>query len=67
MPTVRVKELAEQPGGHTYADALRELFGLETAGASASAAVSAEPTAGPAVTPADVVSLLARPVEGESR
>jgi glutamyl-tRNA reductase len=67
MPTVRVKELAEQPGGHTYADALRELFGLETDGASASAAVAAEPATAPAVTPADVVSLLARPYDGEPR
>jgi glutamyl-tRNA reductase len=30
-PTVRVQELAEFPGGHTYADALRELFGLDPA------------------------------------
>lgn len=28
-PTVRVKELAESPGGHHYAEALRELFGLD--------------------------------------
>lgn len=28
-PTVRVKELAEGPGGHYYAEALRELFGLD--------------------------------------
>ena len=28
-PTVRVKELAEAPGGDHYADALRELFGLD--------------------------------------
>ncbi|GGM69775.1 glutamyl-tRNA reductase [Longimycelium tulufanense] len=28
-PTVRVKELAAGPGGTTYADALRELFGLD--------------------------------------
>jgi glutamyl-tRNA reductase len=28
-PTVRVKQLAEQPGGHTYADALSKLFGLD--------------------------------------
>jgi glutamyl-tRNA reductase len=28
-PTVRVKELAEEPGGHAYADALRELFDLD--------------------------------------
>lgn len=28
-PTVRVKELAAAPGGDAYADALRELFGLD--------------------------------------
>ncbi|MFA1542353.1 glutamyl-tRNA reductase [Actinomadura monticuli] len=28
-PTVRVKELAAAPGGDSYADALRELFGLD--------------------------------------
>jgi glutamyl-tRNA reductase len=28
-PTVRVKELAGQPGGDAYAEALRELFGLD--------------------------------------
>ncbi|HEU0130547.1 MAG TPA: glutamyl-tRNA reductase [Mycobacteriales bacterium] len=28
-PTVRVKELAEAPGGDHYAEALRELFGLD--------------------------------------
>jgi glutamyl-tRNA reductase len=65
MPTVRVKELAEQPGGHTYADALRELFDLDPAGASASAAVAAEPAVVPAITPADVVSLLTRPYDAQ--
>ncbi|MDX6273009.1 MAG: glutamyl-tRNA reductase [Frankiales bacterium] len=30
-PTVRVKQLAETPGGHAYADALGELFGLDPA------------------------------------
>ncbi|MCP2343483.1 glutamyl-tRNA reductase [Actinomadura rupiterrae] len=29
QPTVRVKELAAAPGGDAYADALRELFGLD--------------------------------------
>ncbi|MCP2261722.1 glutamyl-tRNA reductase [Streptoalloteichus tenebrarius] len=29
-PTVRVKELAAAPGGSSYADALRELFGLDS-------------------------------------
>jgi glutamyl-tRNA reductase len=28
-PTVRVKELAEEPGGQSYADALSKLFGLD--------------------------------------
>lgn len=28
-PTVRVKELAAEPGGHAYASALRELFALD--------------------------------------
>jgi glutamyl-tRNA reductase len=28
-PTVRVKELASEPGGASYAEALRELFGLD--------------------------------------
>ena len=39
-PTVRVKELAEQPGGDSYAEALRELFGLDP---SATAAMSSMP------------------------
>jgi glutamyl-tRNA reductase len=30
-PTVRIKELAERPGGVSYADALTELFSLEQA------------------------------------
>jgi glutamyl-tRNA reductase len=30
-PTVRVKELAADPGGPTYADALRQLFALDQA------------------------------------
>jgi glutamyl-tRNA reductase len=28
-PTVRVKQLAEEPGGQSYADALSKLFGLD--------------------------------------
>jgi glutamyl-tRNA reductase len=28
-PTVRVKQLAEEPGGQSYADALTKLFGLD--------------------------------------
>ncbi len=39
-PTVRVKELTEAPVGLSYADALRELFGLDRA---APAAVTAAP------------------------
>ncbi|MBV9487007.1 MAG: glutamyl-tRNA reductase [Frankiaceae bacterium] len=34
-PTVRVKELAEEPGGDSYADALRELFALDPAATEA--------------------------------
>jgi glutamyl-tRNA reductase len=30
-PTVRVKQLADAPGGAVYADALRELFDLDAA------------------------------------
>ena len=39
-PTVRVKELTEAPAGLSYAEALRELFGLDRA---APAAVTASP------------------------
>jgi glutamyl-tRNA reductase len=47
-PTVRVKELAEAPEGLSYADALRELFGLDRAAPAAVAVspVSVEPEAG---------------------
>ena len=43
-PTVRVKELAESPGGDSYAEALRELFALDPAAteAVARAAVAVE-------------------------
>lgn len=34
-PTVRVKQLAETPGGQAYADALGELFGLDPAAVDA--------------------------------
>ena len=34
-PTVRVKELAESPGGDSYAEALRELFALDPAAMAA--------------------------------
>jgi glutamyl-tRNA reductase len=38
-PTVRVKQLAERPGGGAYADALRELFDLDPAATAAVAGV----------------------------
>jgi glutamyl-tRNA reductase len=43
-PTVRVKELAEEPGGDSYAEALRELFALDPSAteAVARAAVAVE-------------------------
>jgi glutamyl-tRNA reductase len=44
-PTVRVKELADAPEGLSYADALRELFGLDRA--APAAVTSAPPTAAP--------------------
>ncbi|GAA5155434.1 glutamyl-tRNA reductase [Pseudonocardia eucalypti] len=40
-PTVRVKQLAEAPGGDTYAEALRELFGLDPQAPAAVAAMRA--------------------------
>jgi glutamyl-tRNA reductase len=40
-PTVRVKELAADPGGPTYADALRELFALDPAKVDAVTAAKA--------------------------
>jgi glutamyl-tRNA reductase len=46
-PTVRVKELAESPGGDSYAEALRELFALDPAATEAvarAAVVVEEPT-----------------------
>lgn len=44
-PTVRVKELAESPGGAHYAEALRELFGLDPQVPEAVATAEAEPEA----------------------
>jgi glutamyl-tRNA reductase len=41
LPTVRVKELATEPGGQAYARALRELFGLDPAEATAPEIVAA--------------------------
>ncbi|MHB8451857.1 MAG: glutamyl-tRNA reductase, partial [Mycobacteriales bacterium] len=43
-PTVRVKELAESPGGDSYAEALRELFGLDRKAAEALSTPEAEGT-----------------------
>lgn len=40
-PTVRIKELADEPGGGAYAEALRELFGLDPAATAAVTAPSA--------------------------
>jgi glutamyl-tRNA reductase len=41
-PTVRVKELTEAPVGLSYADALRELFGLDPAAVEAVTSVTVE-------------------------
>ena len=41
-PTVRVKELTESPVGLSYADALRELFGLDPAAVDAVARVTVD-------------------------
>ncbi|MGH3661378.1 MAG: glutamyl-tRNA reductase [Micromonosporaceae bacterium] len=40
-PSVRIRQLASEPGGARYADALRELFGLDLNGASAAEALNA--------------------------
>jgi glutamyl-tRNA reductase len=45
-PTVRVKEMAEQPGGDAYAAVLRELFGLDPAAPAAVTAVGPRPDLG---------------------
>jgi glutamyl-tRNA reductase len=45
-PTVRVKQLAEAPGGDSYAEALRELFGLDPQAPAAVAATRAVVTEG---------------------
>ena len=47
-PTVRVKQLAERPGGDAYADALRELFDLDPAATAAVAGVVLPTEGGPA-------------------
>jgi glutamyl-tRNA reductase len=41
-PTVRVKELTESPVGLSYADALRELFGLDPAAVEAVTSVTVD-------------------------
>jgi glutamyl-tRNA reductase len=41
VPTVRVKQLAGSPGGASYAEALRELFGLDPASVEAVEAIEA--------------------------
>jgi len=41
-PTVRVKELTESPVGLSYADALRELFGLDPGAVEAVTAVTVQ-------------------------
>jgi glutamyl-tRNA reductase len=47
-PTVRVKQLAEEPGGQSYADALNKLFGLDPKAVEAvtRADVGTDPTPG---------------------
>ncbi len=42
LPTVRMKELASAPGGDWYATAVRDLFQLDVATATAAAAVAAD-------------------------
>jgi glutamyl-tRNA reductase len=47
-PTVRVKQLAGEPGGDAYADALRELFDLDPAAVEAVIRPDPAPKGGPA-------------------
>lgn len=54
-PTVRVKELAADPGGPTYADALRELFALDPATVDAVTAPKAKTPPEPHETPAQTI------------
>ncbi|GAA4217993.1 glutamyl-tRNA reductase [Actinocatenispora rupis] len=44
QPTVRVRELAAEPGGDRYAAVLRELFGLDVAEGAAAEAIRVAPT-----------------------
>ena len=48
-PTVRVKQLAEEPGGQSYADALRKLFDLDPAAVEAVTRADVEAAAHPGV------------------
>jgi glutamyl-tRNA reductase len=50
-PTVRVKQLATDPGGASYASALRELFNLDPH--TAAVVSQAEPPPGPSQTPVE--------------
>jgi glutamyl-tRNA reductase len=50
-PTVRVKQLASEPGGASYAEALRELFDLDPAAVQAVAGAPVGPPGGGGATP----------------
>ena len=60
-PTVRVKELVDSPEGLSYADALRELFGLDRAVPAAVAAAAVSPRV-----PAPVVGGATVPERGDA-
>ncbi|HTF50753.1 MAG TPA: glutamyl-tRNA reductase [Pseudonocardia sp.] len=63
-PTVRVKQLAEAPGGDTYAEALRELFELDPQAPAAVAAARATESTGLADGPVDGITLDQIPQDG---
>jgi glutamyl-tRNA reductase len=44
QPTVRVRQLAAEPGGDRYAEVLRELFDLDVADGVAAEAIRVAPT-----------------------
>jgi glutamyl-tRNA reductase len=50
-PTVRVKQLAEEPGGQSYADALGKLFGLDARAIDALTRVDLDDVEGDEVAP----------------
>ena len=52
-PTVRVKQLAGEPGGQSYADALNKLFGLDPAAVEAVTRADLDDVAGSEVTRSD--------------